>query len=151
MRRVAKIAILAAAPVLMAALWMDEQPSYKPYKAPVLSPPAGSVPVSGKEIISRDAELRNPVTPTAASLAQGKSLFDINCALCHGLTSAKPGRVGQRLKPPPPGLAPEMVQSLSDSDIFKAITFGFGRMPLFQDKLMPHERWDLVNFLRTRK
>jgi len=151
MKHVAKIAILAVAPLLMAALWMDEQPSYKPYKAPVLSPPAGSVPVSGKEIVSRDAELRNPVTPTAASLVKGKSLFDINCAMCHGHTSAQRGPVGQKLKPSPPGLAPEVVRSLSDSDIFKAITFGFGRMPLFQDKLMPHERWDLVNFLRTRK
>jgi mono/diheme cytochrome c family protein len=151
MKRVAKIAILAAAPLLMAALWMDDQPSYRPYKAPVLSPPAGSVPVSGKEIISREAELQNPVTPTAASLAQGKTLFDINCAMCHGLTSAKLGLVGQKLKPPPPGLDQEMVQRLGNSEIFKAITFGFGRMPPFQDKLMPHERWDLVNFLRTRK
>lgn len=151
MKRVAKLVVLAAAPVLVAALWMDEQPSFKAYKAPVLSPPAGSVPISGKEIISRKDELQNPVTPTAASLAQGKSLFDINCAICHGLTSAQRGLVGQKLKPPPPGLDQEMVQSLSDPAIFKAITFGFGRMPLFQDKLMPHERWDLVNFLRTRK
>ena len=111
MKHVAKIAILAVAPLLMAALWMDEQPSYKPYKAPVLSPPAGSVPVSGKEIVSRDAELHNPVTPTAASLVKGKSLFDINCAMCHGLTSAKPGRVGQKLKPPPPGLAGDGTES----------------------------------------
>jgi mono/diheme cytochrome c family protein len=151
MKRVAKLAILATAPLLMAALWMDDQPSYKPYEAPVLYPPVGSVPVSGKEIVSREAELHNPVTPNAASLAQGKTLFDINCAMCHGVTSDKTGRVGQRLKPPPPGLAPEMVQGLSDSAIFKAITFGFGRMPPFQDKLIPQERWDLVNFLRTRK
>ncbi|HEX9137171.1 MAG TPA: cytochrome c [Nitrospirota bacterium] len=44
-----------------------------------------------------------------------------------------------------------MVKGLSDSTIFKAITFGFGRMPAFQDKLMSAERWNLVNFLRTRQ
>jgi hypothetical protein len=44
-----------------------------------------------------------------------------------------------------------MVKGLSDPTIFKAITFGFGRMPAFQDKLMPGERWNLVNFLRTRQ
>ncbi len=44
-----------------------------------------------------------------------------------------------------------MVKGLSDATIFKAMTFGFGRMPVFQDKLSPRERWCLVNFLRTRK
>lgn len=151
MKGIAKLVILAAVPLLTAALWMDEQPSYKAYKAPVPATPAGSVPISGKEIVSREAVLQNPVAPTAASLAQGKTLFDINCAMCHGHTSARRGPVGLKLSPPPPGLDHDLLQSLSDSDIFKATTFGFGRMPQFQDKLMPRERWSLVNFLRTRK
>lgn len=151
MKRIARLVILAAAPLLMAALWMDKQPSYKAYEAPVLAPPVAAVPVSGKETVSRDAELQNPVTPTEKTLALGKTLFDINCAMCHGHTSAKPGPVGQKLSPPPPGLGHDLVQGRSDPDIFKAITFGFGRMPSFQDELLPQERWSLVNFLRTRK
>ncbi len=151
MKGILKLMILTAAPLLVAAIWMDDQQSYKPYKAPVLAPPASAVPVSGKEVVSREAELRNPVTPTAASLSQGKTLFDINCAMCHGQTSAERGLVGKKLVPPPPGLDHDMVKGLSDSTIFKAITFGFGRMPSFKDKLMPEERWNLVNFLRTRK
>ena len=151
MRRIAGLALVAVAPLLMAALWMDRQPSYKPYQAPVLATPAGSVPVSGREVVSREAALQNPFPPSAASLAEGKALFDINCAMCHGYTSAQPGRVGQKLKPPPPGLDHDLVQGLSDSAIFKAISFGFGRMPPFQDKLAPQERWSLANFLRTSK
>jgi mono/diheme cytochrome c family protein len=151
MKRTANLAILAVTPLLMAALWMDDQPSYKPYKAPILSPPLGSVPVSGKEHLSREADLRNPIQPGAASLARGKKLFEINCALCHGQDSAQRGPVGRKLVPPPPGLPPETVRGLSDSEIFKAITFGFGRMPPFQDKLPPFDRWSLVHYLRTRK
>ena len=151
MKQMAKLAVVAAAPILMAALWMDEQPSYKPYRPPVLSPPAGSVPVSGKEVIPQGGELKNPVLPTAASLAEGKTLFDINCAMCHGMTTAERGPVGLKLTPPPPALDREMVRGLSDATIFRAVTFGFGRMPPFQEKLTPHERWSLVNFLRTRK
>ncbi len=151
MKYIARLIILAAAPLLMAAIWMDDQQSYKPYKAPVLSPPADAVPVSGKEIVSQEMELKNPVKPDAGSLALGKALFDINCAMCHGQTSAERGPVGKKLVPPPPGLDHDMVQGLSDSTIFKAVTFGFGRMPAFQDKLEPEERWSLVNFLRTRK
>jgi len=151
MKSISMVVILAAAPLLMAAIWMDKQPSYKPYETPILTPPAGAVPVSGRENVQQQAELPNPVKPTAASLEQGKRLFDINCSMCHGQTSAKPGPVGQKLKPPPPGLDHELVKGLSDTDIFKAITLGFGRMPSFQNKLMPEERWHLVNFLRTRK
>jgi mono/diheme cytochrome c family protein len=151
MKYIAKLVILFAAPLLIAAIWMDDQQSYKPYKAPVLSPPAGAVPVSGKEIASQGSELKNPVPPTTASLAEGKVLFETNCLICHGQTSAERGPVGKKLIPPPPGLDHVMVKGLSDSTIFKAITFGFGRMPVFQDKLTPQERWNLVNFLRTRK
>jgi mono/diheme cytochrome c family protein len=151
MIQLSKLAILAVVPWLMAAMWMDEQPSYKPYEAPVLSPPRTAVPVSGKEPVLPRSELRNPLAPDKQSLAQGKALFDINCALCHGHTSATPGSVGQKLKPPAPGLDHSRLQNLADADIFKAITFGFGRMPPFQDKLAPRERWSLVIYLRTRK
>ena len=151
MKLTSKLIILVLAPLLMAAIWMDEQQSYKPYEAPVLSPPAGAVPVTGKEIVSQASDLKNPVVPTAGSLVQGKTLFDINCAMCHGNTTTERGPVGKKLVPPPPGLDRDMVKGLSDSTIFKAITFGFGRMPAFRDKLTPQERWSLVNYLRTRK
>jgi mono/diheme cytochrome c family protein len=151
MKYLAQLVILVAAPFLMAAIWMDDQQSFKPYKAPVLSPPASAVPVTGKEIISQETELKNPVSATDTSLSQGKTLFDTNCAMCHGQTSAERGLVGKKLVPPPPGLDRGMVKGLSDSVIFKAVTFGFGRMPAFRDKLSPQERWNLVNFLRTRK
>jgi mono/diheme cytochrome c family protein len=147
----AKIVIIAAAPLLMAAFWMDRQPSIKPYDAPVLAPPTDSVPISGREIVTQNSEVKNTVKPTQVSLTEGATLFGINCAMCHGRTSADPGPVGKKLNPPPPGLDHEMVSGLTDSFIFKAVTFGFGRMPPFRDKLSPRERWLLVNFLRTRK
>lgn len=150
MKKISKLVILVFVPLLMAAIWMDDQQTYKPYKAPVLAPPAGSAPVSGKGLVSREIELENPAAPAADSLTRGKTLFGINCAMCHGRTSAERGPVGKKLNPPPPGLDPVMVKGLSDATIFKAITFGFGRMPGFQSKLTPQERWDLANFLRTR-
>ena len=151
MRRLIILAIVAAAPLLMAAIWLDKQQTHKPYEAPVLSPPADSVPVSGKEIITQASNPKNPVPATAASVEEGKALFETNCVICHGITSAERGPVGKKLMPPPPGLDHDMVKGLTDATIFKAITFGFGRMPVFQDKLTPEERWNLVNYVRTRK
>ncbi|HET6420087.1 MAG TPA: cytochrome c [Geobacteraceae bacterium] len=148
MKRIPTLVILVFAPLLMAAIWLDKQPSHKSYQAPVLAPPATAVPVEGKEIISPDSVPKNPVPQSMKSVAEGAKLFDINCAMCHGLTSAERGPVGKKLNPPPPGLDQNMMKGLSDSDIFKAITFGFGRMPQFNDKLSPDERWNLVNFLK---
>lgn len=150
MKPVIRIVILVVAPLLMAALWMDEQPSFKPYQAPVLAPPGTAVPFSGTAIVSPAAEQQNPVAPGAASLAQGQMLFAIHCALCHGETPANPGPVGAKLKPPPPGLNPELLKSRSDSHLFNAISNGYGRMPPFKEKLSPQERWHLVNSLRVR-
>lgn len=151
MKRILMLVVFMAAPLLMAAIYMDDQQSYKPYKAPVLSAPAGAVPVTGREIVSQESELKNPLTANAASLSQGKALFETNCVMCHGETSTERGGVGKKLVPPPPGLDHDMLKGLSDAVIFKAITLGFGRMPLFKDKLTPEERWSLVNFVRTRK
>jgi len=151
MKQISRLVVLAVAPLLMAAIWMDLQPSYKPYRSVAPATPAGIVPFSDQEAVSQDTELRNPVPSTVQSLEQGKALFTINCIMCHGQTSAKPGPVGQKLTPPPPGLDHALIQVLSDSIIFKAITFGFGRMPPFRDKLSPRERWDVINFLRTRQ
>ena len=143
--------IVAMAPLLMAAIWMDKQPSFKPQEAPVLAPPSTAVPTSGKEVVSWQSVLENTVPASKESVARGKALYSINCRMCHGHKPGEPGPVGRHLIPPPPSLYQEQVQNLSDADIFKRITFGFGRMPPFQNKLIPRERWDLVNFLRSLK
>lgn len=151
MKPITRLALVAVAPLLMAAIWMDRQPGYRPYQAPVLAPPAASVPVSGREVISQQSEPVNPVAASPASREKGKTLYGINCAMCHGMTSAERGMVGKKLNPPPPGLDPALVRGLSDAAIYKAITLGFGRMPPFQDRLTPDERWSLVHYLRTRR
>ncbi|MBK5275903.1 MAG: c-type cytochrome [Desulfuromonadales bacterium] len=151
MKPIARMVVLAIAPLLMAALWMDKQPSYKPYQVPVLAPPVDAVPVTGRELLTQGSELKNPVSPSPAALERGKALFATNCAMCHGITSAERGPVGKKLKPPPPGLDHDLLQNRSDAHIYKAISLGFGRMPLFKAKLTQQERWELVNFLRTRK
>jgi len=81
---------------------------------------------------------------------RGRALFTINCAMCHGQTSAERGPVGSKLKPPAPALEQTLVHDRSDVHIYRAISIGFGRMPPFRDKLTQQERWDVINYLRTR-
>jgi hypothetical protein len=72
MKRISKIVILAAAPVLMAAIWMDDQQSFKPYKAPVLARPAGTVPITGKELCLARVRAEKSHAPTEASRLRGQ-------------------------------------------------------------------------------
>ena len=145
------VLVIAAAPLLTAALWMDHQPSYRPYRAAAIPAPAGSVPVSAVAGTGSRAGKLNPVPATPAARQLGQALFELNCAMCHGRTSSRPGPVGRKLTPPPPGLDHDLLQALSDAVIFQAMTEGFGRMPSFRDKLTVTERWNLVHYLRTRR
>lgn len=151
MKRYGMLIFMAISPLLAAALWMDDQPSHKPYEAPVQAPPSDAVPVTGGKAAEIDAEQKNSVPATTESLANGKRLFQVNCVFCHGANSAELGMVGKRFVPPAPGLAPELIQSRSDSHLFTVITKGFGRMPPFRDRIPVPYRWHVVNYLRVRK
>ncbi|MBE0597657.1 MAG: cytochrome c, partial [Desulfuromonadales bacterium] len=69
-----------------------------------------------------------------------------NCLLCHGDRDL-PGKVGERMQPPPPNLHDPRIRQLSDSDLFQRITFGFGRMPPFELRIDYTDRWHIVNYM----
>ena len=101
MKRRAKWIIVALAPLLMAALGMEKQASFKPQEAPLLSPPAVAVPTTGKEIVSWQSRLENNVPADTESVNRGKALYTVNCRMCHGHQNGVPGPVGKHLTPPP--------------------------------------------------
>jgi cytochrome c553 len=129
---------------------MDEQPSIRPYEEPRL-PPAGSIPRRGKEPPMNRLEagetLRNPVPPTAKSVENGKQLFQIYCALCHGPDGKGGGPVANKFVPPP-DLTLEIFRQRTDGFIYGTIRNGGALMPGQGEALSPQERWDIVNYIR---
>lgn len=129
---------------------MHDQPSIKAQEAPRRSGPADAVPVQGREkAIGWGAPLTNPLAGDDTSNRRGERLYAINCALCHGTPDGGPGKVGQKFTPPPPQFPQQRIKELSDADLYKRITLGFGRMPTFKDKLTPTERWQIVVFVKS--
>ena len=63
--------------------FMEIQPSFFAQEDP-LPLPARSIPVQGGVSIVGLGAPVNPVAADEASIARGKELYDINCALCHG-------------------------------------------------------------------
>lgn len=143
---------------------MTNQQSIKPQEQPKPFPKR-SVPVTGIPSAAwedRDAteDLKNPVAPSAASLAKGEMLFKVYCAACHGMTGRAESEVAARGMPAT-DLTDEYTQDeLTEGWIFGTITFGSAIMPPYgragdmdgdargSNDLSVEERWHVVNYIK---
>ena len=92
---------------------------------------------------------RPDVAYQAASIADGRRLFDAHCAVCHGPQAAGDGPAAATLQPRPPDLRASHVALHTAGDIFWWITNGRPPMPAFGDRLDVDARWHLINYLRA--
>lgn len=140
---------------------MMNQPSIKPQEGVMFPFPSRSVPIFGIPTTVKTREeakdLRNPVAVTGDSITQGRRLFRIYCAACHGLTgkaeSPVSGKIGAI------DLTDDYVQkNLTEGWIWGTITFGSFVMPAYgvpsaekggSNDLSVEERWHVVNYVRN--
>lgn len=170
MKVISLMAALVLAPGLAFAWpWstdMMNQPSIKPeepFNDKEMYPfPARSVPVTGfaTTVANRDEAkgLANPIPVSEASIRQGRTLFAIYCAACHGKTGQADSPVGGKIGAI--SLVDSYVQeSLTEGWIFGTITFGSYVMPAYgvptarddrrgSNDLTVEERWHVVNYVR---
>lgn len=126
-----------------------------------LTPPDGTVSVGWADVVepatlAPEAQERipNPRKPTLESLANGKAIFDVTCATCHGKTGGGDGPVASPrgpiagvlpIGPGPMGFS--LATGLTDGHIYTTISLGRGRMPSYR-RIAPSDRWDVVNYIR---
>ena len=145
---------------------MHFQPSYRSQEIPRILPPPDSVPVTGKEIRFATAdEYKGLDAPNGVfDAAQGRKLFDVNCAVCHGTEGRGDGKIVEFLgsgAARPANLTSAATRGATDGELFMFLTFG-GRqgaatvmrglesasiMPFFGSLLTEDERWALVRFI----
>ena len=126
------------------------------------SPPEGTVPLGWGAVpdlasmtMAEQDKLPNTVPATLQSLKRGEVLFHQYCETCHGpeglgngpLAGPPFGTDGPFGMVLPVGGPTSMAKLFSDGHIYTTISNGRGRMPNYK-RIPPHERWDLVNFLR---
>jgi high-affinity iron transporter len=90
-----------------------------------------------------------PPKKTPELLSQGKKLYELNCAPCHGATGDGKGPAGVALKPPPRTFNIPLNQwTYSKGDlkkVFDVITKGIPNTAMVKwDQLSEQERWALV-------
>jgi mono/diheme cytochrome c family protein len=120
---------------------MRDQPAIRPFELP-RTPPAGSVPVTGRE-----DSLRNPVPVSDRSLRRGRQVFEQYCIVCHGPAGRGDGTVVPMFVPPPDLTMATSVQR-TDGYLYAMIRQGRGIMPRYGDKIGGADRWHVVHYLR---
>ena len=101
----------------------------------------------------RYAEENNPLTPDAANLAAGRTLYRQYCASCHGIDGLGDGDAGKALQPPPANLAwstkrPIATDGYLDWTIAEGGVPDKTAMPAFKDVLSEHQIWQIILYLR---
>lgn len=148
---------MVAPDLTMALPWsrdMFNQPSVKPQESYPLPVPTGIVSIQGaeKETDSRAKAVRivNPVRPEAASIARGKTMYNIYCAVCHGKSGKGDGIVGKKFIPPT-DLTGSYIRMKPDGDVYFTIrNGGLAVMPRYGDAITATDRWHIINYIRTR-
>ena len=93
---------------------------------------------------------RNPIAPTADSIAAGLALYAANCQTCHGETGAGDGPAAAALDPPPADLVTH-VPLHPDRALFGFIRDGVPDTGMVGvgDRVSDDEIWHLVNYIQT--
>ena len=98
------------------------------------------------------AKQKNPVAADATSIAAGKTVYEKNCANCHGKAAVGDGLMGAELNPKPSNLTDaDWKHGDTDGEIFLVIKDGAKGtgMKSFNSKLTEHQIWDVVNYIRS--
>jgi mono/diheme cytochrome c family protein len=100
------------------------------------------------------AGLRNPLPVNRSVIDSGETLYEANCAACHGSKGAGDGPAAAGMSPPPANLRWTVQRPIaSDGYLMWAISDGGAQlrtgMPAFAGALSEQDRWRIIRYLRS--
>jgi mono/diheme cytochrome c family protein len=90
-------------------------------------------------------ELKSPIAATDAHLDNGKKLYAIYCATCHGTKGDGNGVLAQREKFS--GVPNYKDRAITEGSIYHVIMYGRGIMGSHASQLRTEERWQVVHYV----
>lgn len=94
--------------------------------------------------------IKNPLEGNYAATQKGKTLFEKQCAMCHGKEGKGNGTLAPGLNPKPSDLTSKHNQSHTDGALYWKIMTGMSPMPSYENahKLDHNQCWQLINYIR---
>ena len=140
---------------------MDQTVAVGFQEGPRLAAPAEAVPFQGPRLIAGQPGTE-PLAVTENSVARGKALFDIHCAICHGETGQGEGPLSAYYTENqgfPAGVPALAGKGYPGNYIFEVVTNGrvgqtddgkeFIRMPSLAENVSPGDTWDIINYINS--
>jgi mono/diheme cytochrome c family protein len=103
------------------------------------------------EVPAEYKAMKNPVKKTNETIAEGKKLYDLNCASCHGATGKGDGKKSEHLAKLPADLSLENIQQDGDGNYFYMVKIGRSGLHSYKNKLDDQEIWTILHFVHTFK
>lgn len=98
----------------------------------------------------------NPFPITEEGLAKGNNLYNIFCAICHGMQGNGLGYIYDEDQNPyaayplaPANLLTDEFKSASNGRYYHAIYYGYNAMGAYKDKMNYEERWQVIHYIRA--
>jgi len=97
------------------------------------------------------APAKNPVKPTAESLAKAKQLYGIDCAMCHNDNGNGKSDLANSMGLNLPDLTdPKTLETKTDGDLFTLFRNGKDKMPGEDPgRAKDNDVWNLVSYVRN--
>ncbi len=111
--------------------------------------PPAKAPAPEYKIPPEAAQKANPVKPTPESLAKGKKMYVIDCAMCHGEKGDGKGDMASDIKNVTDFTNPDALKNRTDGELFYIIRKGKGEMPPEGDRAKDEQVWNIVNYIRS--
>jgi mono/diheme cytochrome c family protein len=102
-------------------------------------------------IPEEDAKKVNPIKYSTSSVAEGRRLYDSQCAMCHGETGDGKGElaVSLSLTTIKDWTQLDALKEWTDGQIFYVMDKGKRHMPGQEGRMKADQKWNLVNFVRS--
>ena len=112
----------------------------------------GAAALSAEAPKSTAAKMKNPVKPTAESIAAGKTAYNKYCKFCHNEDATGNGALAPKDTHPPNLVDAKWDHGSTNGEIFENIKEGIGPkfdMKPMKAKMKDEDIWNVINYLRS--
>jgi high-affinity iron transporter len=115
-------------------------------------PPSKLAAIHAEFIQALGADAALDMPSKRLDIAEGRALYNANCASCHGATGMGDGAQAKGMQPPPPALGDAAgMHDVTPALIYRIVSVGIAgtAMTGWSDKLTPDQRWNVVAYVNS--